>query len=123
MIRRHTILTDGKQLGKPVMAFIFLVLQYGDGVDMLMKHYLDDDFKPEYLGWVVAVHSEEYYVKMMAAWFFATALAKQYDAALPVLTGGLLDRWTHNKTIQKAIESDRVDAAQKAHLHTQKKKK
>ena len=92
------------------------------GIEMLMVHFLDEDFKPEYLDWAAAVRSEEYYVKMMIAWFFATALAKQYDAALPYLEKNCLDVWTHNKTIQKAIESDRIGPEQKIYLRTQKKK-
>ena len=75
---------------------------------MLMRYYLDDAFRPEYLAWVAAVHSEEYYVNMMRAWYFATALAKQPAAALPWLTEKRLDVWTHNKTIQKAVESRRI---------------
>lgn len=69
-----------------------------------MSFYLDECFRPEYLDWAAEVKSEEYYVRMMVAWYFATALAKQYDAALPYLTGRRLEQWTHNKTIQKAVE-------------------
>ncbi len=78
------------------------------GIKMLMEHFLDADFSPDYLEWVAKIQSEEYYVKMMAAWYFATALAKQYEAAFPVIAEGKLDLWTHNKAIQKAIESRRV---------------
>ena len=67
---------------------------------------------------VAAVHHDEYYVRMMQAWYFATALAKQYDAVLPYLTEYRLEAWVHNKTIQKAIESYRVTAGQKAYLRT-----
>lgn len=81
------------------------------GIGMLMRYYLDDAFRPEYLAWVAAVHSEEYYVNMMRAWYFATALAKQPAAALPWLTEKRLDVWTHNKTIQKAVESRRIPGA------------
>ena len=88
------------------------------GVEMLMSHFLDEDFRPEYLDWVAAVQSEEYYVRMMVAWYFATALAKQYEAALPVLEQGRLQRWTHNKTIQKAVESFRVSDEHKQYLKT-----
>lgn len=87
------------------------------GLGMLMTHYLDADFRPEFLDWA-AVRSEEYYVRMMAAWYFATALAKQYEAALPVLEQRRLDPWTHNKTIQKAAESFRVPEEHKAVLRT-----
>jgi 3-methyladenine DNA glycosylase AlkD len=86
------------------------------GVGMLMEHYIDDDFDPSYLDMVAAVRSEEYYIRMMVAWYFATALAKQYDAALPYLTDQRLDPWTHNKTIQKAIESRRISPEQKDYL-------
>ena len=90
------------------------------GIEMLMQFFLDEDFKPEYLKWVAAVHREDYYVKMMVAWYFATALAKQYDAALPFVEGKRLETWTHNKTIQKAVESYRITPEQKAHLKTLK---
>lgn len=86
------------------------------GMGMLMRWYLDDAFDPVYLDWVEAVRSEEYYVNMMVAWFFATALAKQYDAALPYLAQHRLPDWTHNKAIQKAVESYRLSAEQKAVL-------
>ena len=82
----------------------------------LLRYYLDDAFRPEYLAWVAAVHSEEYYVNMMRAWYFATALAKQPAAALPWLTEKRLDVWTHNKTIQKAVESRRIPPEQKQAL-------
>lgn len=91
------------------------------GIETLMSHYLDADFAPEYLDWVAAVESEEYYVNMMIAWYFATALAKQYDAALPILLEQRLAPWTHNKTIQKAIESYRITDEQKAYLRTLKR--
>ena len=86
------------------------------GIGMLMRYYLDDAFRPEYLAWVAAVHSEEYYVNMMRAWYFATTLAKQPTAALPWLTEKRLDVWTHNKTIQKAVESRRITPEQKQTL-------
>ena len=86
------------------------------GIGMLMRYYLDDAFSPEYLAWAAAVHSEEYYVNMMRAWYFATALAKQPAAALPWLTEKRLDVWTHNKTIQKAVESYRIPPEQKQAL-------
>ena len=92
------------------------------GVGMLMGHFLDADFDPAYLDRVAALRSEEYYVNMMIAWYFATALAKQYDEPLPYLEQRRLDRWTHNKTIQKAVESYRVSDAQKAYLRTLKRK-
>lgn len=83
---------------------------------MLMRYYLDEDFQPDYLAWVAGVHSEEYYLNMMRAWYFATALAKQPDAALPWLTDRRLDVWTHNKTIQKAAESYRIPPEMKQQL-------
>lgn len=86
------------------------------GIEMLMSHFLDKDFEPEYLEIPAAARSEEYYVKMMVAWFFATALAKQWDATIPYLLERRLAPWTHNKTIQKAIESYRITPEQKEYL-------
>lgn len=83
---------------------------------MLMRYYLDEEFRSEYLAWVAGVHSEEYYLNMMRAWYFATALAKQPDAALPWLLERRLDVWTHNKTIQKAVESYRISPEMKQQL-------
>ena len=85
-------------------------------IGMLMQHFLDDAFDPTYPEAVAAIRSEEYYVNMMIAWYFATALAKQYDAVLPFLVHHRLKPWTHNKTIRKAIESYRNTPAQKADL-------
>ena len=90
------------------------------GMEMLMTHFLDEDFRVEYLGIPVAVHSEEYYVNMMIAWFYATALAKQWDAAVGYIEKKCLDPWTHNKTIQKARESYRITREQKEYLKTLK---
>ena len=90
------------------------------GIETLMSFFLDDDFDPKYLKWVSKVRSEEYYLNMMVAWFFATALAKQYEATLPYIEKRELDAWTHNKTIQKAIESYRITDEQKAYLKTLK---
>lgn len=92
------------------------------GIGMLMGFYLDGAFAPEYLDMVVNVKSEEYYVNMMRAWYFATALAKQYDATLPYFVQQQLDQWTHNKSIQKAIESYRITDEQKTYLRTLKRK-
>ena len=92
------------------------------GILCLMNYFLNDRFATRYPDMVAAVHSEEYYVRMMQAWYFATALAKQYDAALPYLTGRRLEPWVHNKTIQKAVESYRITAEQKAYLRTLKVK-
>jgi 3-methyladenine DNA glycosylase AlkD len=92
------------------------------GIGMLMSFYLDDNFKPEMLELVAGVRSEEYYINMMIAWYFATALAKQYDAALPYIREQRLEKWTHNKAIQKALESYRISDETKAYLRTLKVK-
>jgi 3-methyladenine DNA glycosylase AlkD len=86
------------------------------GLGILMCHYLDQDFVEEYLEIPALVQSDDYYVKMMVAWFFATALSKQWDTALPYLIKNKLDPWTHNKTIQKARESFRITKEQKIYL-------
>lgn len=86
------------------------------GAGMLMQHYLDDDFKPEYLDLVAGIRSDEYYVNMMIAWFFATALAKQYDATVPFIEERRLPDWTHRKAIQKSVESYRITDEQKKYL-------
>lgn len=86
------------------------------GLEMLMLFYLEDQFEPEYLDLAADVNREEYYVRMMVAWFFATALAKQYEFALPYLEGNRLSVWVHNKTIQKATESYRITEEQKNYL-------
>ena len=88
------------------------------GIGMLMEHFLDGDFDPAYPALVAAVRSEEYYVNMMIAWYFATALAKQYDAVLPHFEGRRLDPWTHNKAIQKAVESRRISPERKEYLRS-----
>lgn len=90
------------------------------GIEMLMTFYLDEDFTPEILEIPAAIHSEEYYLNMMLAWFYATALAKQWDAAIPYLSEHRLSPWVHNKTIQKAIESYRITPEQKEYLRTLK---
>lgn len=86
------------------------------GLGMLMSWFLDGDFRPEYLDWAAATPDGEYYLHMMVAWFFATALAKQYEAALPYLTERRLSVKTHNKAIQKALESYRVSPERKEEL-------
>ena len=91
-------------------------------IGMLMEHFLDEDFKTSYLTKVSKIRSEEYYVNMMIAWYFATALAKQYDATLPFIEKQKLDKWTHNKSIQKAVESYRITPEQKEYLKTLKRK-
>ena len=90
------------------------------GIGMLMRYFLDKDFNSSYLELVYSIKSEEYYVNMVKAWFFATALTKQYDATLPVFQNKKLDTWTHNKAIQKAIESFRVPTEHKQYLKTLK---
>lgn len=88
------------------------------GILCLMNYFLDDRFLPGCLAQVAAVQSGEYYVNMMIAWYFATALAKQYDSALPYLEDKRLSKWVHNKTIQKAVESYRISDDRKAYLKT-----
>lgn len=92
------------------------------GIGMLMGLYLDKDFSLEFPAWVADIRSEEYYINMMIAWYFATALAKQWDAILPYIEERRLDKWAHNKTIQKAIESYRITDEQKAYLRKLKEK-
>ena len=89
-------------------------------IGMLMEHFLDDDFDTAYPEMVAEVRSDEYYVNMMIAWYFATALAKQYDAVLPFIEGHRLDKWTHNKAIQKSRESYRISNEQKEYLKSLK---
>ncbi|MBO4747254.1 MAG: DNA alkylation repair protein, partial [Clostridiales bacterium] len=91
-------------------------------IGMLMEHFLDEDFDPNYLEMVSRIRSDEYYVNMMIAWYCATALAKQYDAVLPYIEEKKLAPWTHNKAIQKAVESYRITDEQKAYLKTLKVK-
>ena len=86
------------------------------GVGMLMVHFLDEDFEESLLELPTGVQSREYYVQMMIAWYYATALAKQYETTLPYISGYRLDKWTHNKTIQKAVESYRVSPEHKQEL-------
>ena len=92
------------------------------GIGILLSFYLDEAFQPKFLERVAQIRSEEYYVNMMIAWYFATALAKQYEYALPYIEEQRLDKWTHNKTIQKAIESYRITKEQKKYLRTWKRK-
>ena len=91
------------------------------GINLLMKYYLDEAFTDEYPRIVAEVESDEYYVNMMRAWYFATALAKKYDEVLSFITENRLDKWTHNKAIQKAVESYRITDEQKKHLKTMKR--
>ena len=85
-------------------------------IGMLMQHYLDKDFDAAYPAAVAGIRSDEYYINMMIAWYFATALAKQYERALPYIKDRRLDVWTHNKTVQKAVESRRIPPERKEYL-------
>ena len=85
-----------------------------------MRYYLDGEFKPEYLEAVAGIKSDEYYINMAIAWYFATALAKQYEATVKYIEGRVLEPWTHNKAIQKAIESYRVSDEHKKYLRSLK---
>ena len=89
-------------------------------INLLMSYYLDEDFQESYLQLVADIRSEEYYINMMRAWYFATALAKQYEATLSYIENAVLDKWTHNKAIQKAVESCRITKEQKEYLRTLK---
>ena len=86
------------------------------GVGMLMEHYLDDAFDPAFPEMVAGVRSDEYYVRMMVAWYFATALAKRWDDTIVYLEKRRMEPWTHNKAIQKAVESRRISPEQKDYL-------
>ena len=90
------------------------VIRYGIG--MLMRLFLDEDFSSEYLEMAAAVQSQEYYVNMMIAWYFDTALAKQWDATVPYIEQHKLSDWVHRKTVQKAVESYRITPEQKEYL-------
>ncbi len=92
------------------------------GIGMLMEHFLDEDYDTVYPEMVSEIRSDEYYINMMIAWYFATALAKQYDTILPYLENRRLDKWTHNKAIQKSIESRRITPEQKIYLKSLKVK-
>lgn len=89
-------------------------------IKMLMEHFLGEDFEKEYAEMVACVVSEEYYVKMMVAWYFATALAKNYEEVLPFIENMKLEKWTHNKAIQKSVESYRILPVQKEYLKSLK---
>ena len=89
-------------------------------MEMLMTFFLDDDFESRYLEIPAGIVSEEYYVNMMTAWFFATALAKQWDDTIPYIEQKRLSQWVHRKSIQKAVESRRITPEQKAYLRTLK---
>ena len=86
------------------------------GISMLMKHFLDDDFRNDHLSLITSIHSEEYYVNMMRAWYVVEALVKQYKSSIMVLEQHQLDDWTHNRTIKKAIESHKITDIQKEYI-------
>jgi 3-methyladenine DNA glycosylase AlkD len=92
-------------------------------IEMLMLHFLDENFRPEYPEMVSAVQLEEYYVKMMIAWYFAEAMAKRYDDILPYIKENRLPVWVHNKAIQKAVESYRISDERKNELKSLRRKK
>lgn len=92
-------------------------------VGMLMVHFLDEDFDVIYPEMVSKIRSDEYYINMMVAWYFATALAKQYEEVLPFIEERRLDSWTHNKAIQKSVESSRITQEQKIYLKSLKVKR
>ena len=89
---------------------------------MLMQHFLDEEFDLSFPEMVAEIRSDEYYVNMMKAWYFATALAKQYEAVLPFIESQRLDTWSHNKAIQKSLESYRISPERKEYLRSLKKK-
>ena len=91
------------------------------GIRMLMNEFLGDDFKEEYLALVASKTGDDYYLKMMQAWYFATALAKRYDETVRYFENCLLDEWVHKKAVQKAVESYRVTDGRKAYLKTLKR--
>ena len=91
------------------------------GIVCLMTYFLESDFKKEYLSWITRIESEEYYINMARAWFFATALTYQFEATTPIFENKALDKWTHNKAIQKACESHRITKEQKEYLKKLKK--
>ena len=93
------------------------------GVGMLMEHFWDEDYDSKYPEMVAKLRSKEYYVNMMIAWYFATALAKQYESILPYIEEKRLDDWTHNKAIQKSVESRRITEEQKTYLKSLKVRK
>lgn len=89
-------------------------------IRMLMEYFIDENFDVKYPEMVAKIRSDEFYINMMIAWYFATALAKQYDAVLPFIEEKKLDKWTHNKAIQKSVESYRITPEQKEYLKTLK---
>ena len=111
-----------KELWERIPGYLACPLEYTVrfGISMLMSHFLDEDFRPEALELVYGVEREEYYVKMMQAWFFATALAKQYDAAIPYLERGMKDKEVQRMTVRKCVESFRISDERKNYIRTLK---
>ena len=124
MMAPKVILKDKKMLLSKAYEWIesdhVYTIRYG--MEILMKYFLDDDFSLEYAEKVASKASDEYYVKMMQAWYFATALSKQYDRIIPFLENNKLSEWVHNKTISKARESFRISKETKAYLNSLKLK-
>ena len=120
----HTTTSDGTDSPEELLEHIRVWIRSDRtytvrfAIGMLMEHFLEEDFEPEYPDMVSQIRSDEYYVNMMRAWYFATALAKQYDRILPYLQENRLDPWTHNKTIRKAVESYRITPEQKTYLRS-----
>lgn len=117
ILKYHTV-----ELEKHVYTWIASDYEYGVryGIECLMRYYLDVNFSARYLDIVARVNREDYYVKMMVAWYFATALAKQYECTVQYFKKTVLDRWTHNKALQKALESYRITSHQKQYLRNLK---
>ena len=90
------------------------------GIETVMSHFLDEDFDESFLSVIADIRSDEYYINMMVAWFFATSLAKQWESVIPYIESNRLDKWTHNKTIQKSVESYRITDEHKKYLRTLK---
>ena len=121
-LRPKVVTKDRERLLSHVHAYLQSAHPYTVrfGIEMLMVYFLDEHFDPAHLALIAGVKSEEYYVNMMIAWYFATALAKQWDDTLPYLQGHRLPAWVHKKAIQKAVESYRITPEQKAYLRTLK---
>ena len=85
-------------------------------IGLLMRYYIGDKFDSSYADMVIKIQTDEYYINMMRAWYFATALAKNWDDIIGIIKNKKLDTWTHNKTIQKSIESYRISPEQKEYL-------
>ncbi len=117
-MRPYIFAKNTDRLYEPMLRWIRSDLEYTCrfGLDMLMTYYLDKQFQPEYLEIAAQVKSDAYYVKMMVAWYFATALAKQWDASIGYIENRRLPEWTHKTTIRKACESYRITDEQKTYL-------